>query len=197
MSEILTFHFEGALANTHRMNFYESARFQYASARLVVKLAQFRKSGKFNKHITSKSNFGIELKSHTDGSFNINIEDPGQIQEDNPFIKISLSDLIAYISERVIEKISPSTLSTAMASSIGQADEIPLTPSTAEIDILVNEILAGKIQPSILSSPLQDLVKRRISEMHREKRLALNEQAISHISDPQGQKLIAMSAPPY
>jgi hypothetical protein len=49
MPETLTFHFEGALADSHRMNFYESARFQYAAARLMVKLAQFRQRGRFVK----------------------------------------------------------------------------------------------------------------------------------------------------
>lgn len=88
MSETLTFHFEGALADSHKMNFYESARFQYAAARLMVKLAQFRKSGKFSKNITSKSNFDIKLISQSDGSFNINVEDPGQETSQGNFIKI-------------------------------------------------------------------------------------------------------------
>lgn len=75
MAERLTFHFEGALADEHKMNFYESARFQYAAARLMVKLAQFRRTGKFVKKISTRSNVGVQLVSQADGSFNINIED--------------------------------------------------------------------------------------------------------------------------
>jgi hypothetical protein len=93
MSEALTFHFEGALADSHRMNFYECARFQYAAARLMVKLAQFRKQGSFKKKITNSSNFNIELVSQSNGSFNINIEDHEQLATEDSFIEISLPDL--------------------------------------------------------------------------------------------------------
>jgi len=110
MPEMLTFHFEGALADAHAMNFYESARFQYAAARLMVKLAQFRHSGRFVQKITNNSNFDIKLKSQSDGSFNINVEDSGQSKSDDPFIKISLADLIAYVSERIVGKIIEDSL---------------------------------------------------------------------------------------
>ncbi|WP_327209526.1 hypothetical protein [Rhizobium leguminosarum] len=113
MPETLTFHFEGALADSHRMNFYESARFQYAAARLMVKLAQFRQGGKFVQKITTSSNFNIQLASQSDGSFNINVEDPGQDPTEDQFIKISLADLIAYVSERIVEKIDETTLTNA------------------------------------------------------------------------------------
>lgn len=195
MSETLTFHFEGALADVHRMNFYESARFQYAAARLVVKLAQFRKNGKFAKNITSKSNFSIQLKSQSDGSFNINIEDPGQPPEDKPFINISLADLIAYVSERVIEKIDEPTLATAAALPPGQVDGAQSPNPATALDSLASDVMAGNSQVASLPDSVQDLVKRRIAESHREARLAENESTISRISSDQGQKLIAMSAP--
>ncbi|PPJ44498.1 hypothetical protein C0075_26245, partial [Rhizobium sp. KAs_5_22] len=75
---------------------------------------------RFVKSITNKSNFSIQLKSQSEGSFNINVEDPGQSEDENPFINISLADLVAYVSERVIEKIDEPTLSTVSAPSDGQ-----------------------------------------------------------------------------
>ncbi len=191
MSETLTFHFEGALADSHRMNFYESARFQYAAARLVVKLAQFRQHGRFVKSITNKSNFSIQLKSQSEGSFNINVEDPGQSEDENPFINISLADLVAYVSERVIEKIDEPTLSTVSAPSDGQQP----TSSTSKLSVLVDDVIAGRVSADSFSDSTQELVKRRISEYHREQRLVENEAAVSSISSSQSQKLIAMSAP--
>lgn len=110
MPENLTFHFEGALADEHRMNFYESARFQYAAARLLVKLSQFRTSGRFSKKISNKSNYDVRLVSHSDGSFNINVEDSGKGKSDDEFMDVSLGDLVAYVSERVIEKIDEDSL---------------------------------------------------------------------------------------
>jgi hypothetical protein len=62
MSEKLTFHFEGGLADEHKLDFYEAARFQYAAARLVVKLSQFRARGNFVKKITNTSNQDIVLR---------------------------------------------------------------------------------------------------------------------------------------
>ena len=87
MREALSFHFEGSLADEHRMNFYESARFQYAAARLIVKLAQFRQRGNFSQKITNNSNIAIELVAQTEGSFNINVEIPEQGPTDEEFVK--------------------------------------------------------------------------------------------------------------
>ncbi|MDW7553246.1 hypothetical protein D9623_29780 [Azospirillum brasilense] len=197
MSEALTFHFEGALADSHRMNFYECARFQYAAARLMVKLAQFRNQGKFAKKITNSSNFNIDLVSQSDGSFNINVEDSGQSTHDNPFIEISLADLIAYVSERIIEKVDDDTLSNAAISNRGRqsirdiADEDP----AAALNKLVQAAMDDRALTTNLPAEVQDLVKRRVAELYRERRLTLSQPAISRIDAARSQKLIAMSAP--
>jgi hypothetical protein len=191
MPEILTFHFEGSLADSHRMNFYESARFQYAAARLMVKLAQFRAGGKFVQKITNNSNFNIQLTSQSEGSFNINVEDPGQGASKDDFIKISLADLIAYVSERIVEKIDEAALTNAPAT-LGEG--APVAP-TSVIDQLAAAAIAGQpINPG-LPVEIQDLVKRRVAETHRERRMVESESAISRIDFARSQKLIAMSAP--
>lgn len=197
MSEALTFHFEGALADSHRMNFYECARFQYAAARLMVKLAQFRQQGKFVKKITNSSNFNIELVSQSDGSFNINIEDHGHAATEDPFIEISLADLIAYVSERIIEKVDEETLSNVAISNRGRqsvrdiADEDP----AAGLDKLVQAAMDNRALTADLPGEVQDLVKRRVAELYRERRLTVSQRAISRIDVARSQKLIAMSAP--
>jgi hypothetical protein len=55
----LLFHFQGGLADQNRMDFYEAARFQYAAARLSVKLDQFRRTGRFSKRVTESSRTNI------------------------------------------------------------------------------------------------------------------------------------------
>lgn len=69
----LQFHFTGRIADRNMMDFYESARFQYAAARLSVKLDQFRRTGRFSKRITAESRTNIDLHAFSPGSFNLNI----------------------------------------------------------------------------------------------------------------------------
>ena len=193
MAEHISFHFEGALADSHRMNFYESARFQYAAARLMVKLAQFRRYGKFVKNITNASNIDIQLATHSDGSFNINVEDTTATSASEYFVDMSLADLLAYISERLIEKIDESTLSVINDSS-GDS-QLPGRGATAALDRMVKEAIANGSAPESLSSAVQALIKRRVAENYREGRMADNETQISRIDFARSQKLIAMSAP--
>ena len=193
MSETLSFHFEGALADAHRMNFYEAARFQYAAARLLVKLAQFRTLGRFSQRITEKINYDIQLASQVDGSFNINVEDPGQTATDESFIQISLSDLVAFVSERLIEKIDDAALDGATSNADGGSQAS--SASSRAIDRIVQEVLAGKPLTAGLPEQVKELVRRRVAELHREGRLAESKKAISRIDFARSQKLVAMSAP--
>ncbi|WP_462117776.1 hypothetical protein [Methylorubrum extorquens] len=144
MAERLAFHFDGALADSHRMNFHESARFQYAAARLLVKLAQFRSEGKFVKNITNGTNLDIQLVSQSDGSFNINVEGTSQSSSEDPFVKTSLADLIAYVSERIVEKVDDSVLhGVALANRRRVVDGAPDSPDpAAAIEQLVEAAMA-------------------------------------------------------
>ena len=197
MVKKLSFHFEGALADSHRMNFYESARFQYAAARLIVKLAQFRHRGRFVKKITSSSNFDIQLVSQSEGSFNVNIETPEQNVTEEAFVRISVADLIAYVSERIIEKIDESTLANMTGSYRGALARAGVDDQDAgsTLDGLVDAAIADD---AIISSvPLQDreLFKRRVAEAYRERRLTESQGSIARIDFARSQSLISMSAP--
>ncbi|MBT0958393.1 hypothetical protein IV417_13465 [Alphaproteobacteria bacterium KMM 3653] len=191
MSEKLTFHFEGALADENRMNFYESARFQYAAARLLVKLSQFRNAGKFNKKISSKSNFDVRLASHSDGSFNINVEDAAKGKSDDEFMNVSLGDLVAYVTERVIEKIDEESLKDAgMISRQTDADQ-----AQSKVDEIAESVNTGDTALDSVPAKIRDVVKRRLAEVSREERMIDNSDAIKKIDFARSQKLIAMSAP--
>jgi hypothetical protein len=196
MSEKLTFHFEGALTESHRMNFYEAARFQYAAARLMVKLAQFRADGRFVKNITNGSNPDIRLADQSSGSFNIVIEDSSR-KPDEQFVDTSLSDLVAYVSDRVIEKIDDNTLGKVRSfipggRGVGKAaDKAPVLA----LDDMIEAAIADKKTASTLPAEVNDLMKRRSAEAYREKRLVESQSTVSRIDLPRSQKLIAMSAP--
>lgn len=202
MSEKVTFEFGGALADKHRMNFYEAARFQYAAARLLVKLAQFRNAGKFAKNITDQSNLGITLESQSDGSFRINTEVPepgpqqtGQTQ--NVFLNMTLADLLAYVIERVIAKTDDSDLLNLLSTIpeiVERFGPLSMTDGALLENIvraLINEPeLRGKIFPEA-----SELVERRVSELTRQDRLVASKGQVARIDAPREQKLISMAAP--
>ncbi|RYF39426.1 MAG: hypothetical protein EOO38_23305 [Cytophagaceae bacterium] len=197
MAEKLVFHFEGALSDEHQMNFYEAARFQYAAARLMVKLAQFRATGSFVKNITYKSNFGILLESQNDGSFNINTSSPTPEEGDKKFADLSMADLLAYISERLVEKGDEAALIASVNARrkvVGsKADAIAET--LADADAVVSAIAADPEARNALGPDARDAVERRIAEIDREDRLVVRRAEISKIDAPREQKLISMSAP--
>lgn len=103
-AEKIVFHFEGSLADSHSLNFYEAARFQYAAARFVVKLLQFRASGSFVKKITNNTNSDILLETHSRGSFDISILIPIAMAAKDAFISTSASQLMSYVFERLVGK---------------------------------------------------------------------------------------------
>lgn len=193
MPELLSFHFKGALADGHMMNFYEAARFQYAAARLMVKLAQFRESGRFTTKITDKTNLSIQLIAQDPGSFNINVQAPIQSTTDEAFVNISLSDLIAYVSERLIEKIDEQTIKEIAPT--GRRARAGSSLSETTLENLIEDAMAGKDMTARLPAHVQDAVKRRVAESYRERRLAESSKAISRIDFARSQKLISMSAP--
>jgi hypothetical protein len=199
VAERITFHFEGAQADDHRMNFYEAARFQYGAARLLVKLAQFRETGKFVANISDKSNHNVELVAQRGGSFNYNVEEtkPGA----DAFLNIALSDLVAYVAERVIEKLDETTMAKVVLPDLDydedededEAEDDGL--DVAEIDDMAEAVLAGDKLTASLSPETSKIIKRRVAEVYRERRLAAAAKAIANITEDQSQKLLAMAAP--
>lgn len=69
MAEEIDFRFQGGLSDGHEMDFYEAGRFQYGAARLMVKLDQFRRTGRFYSRVTIDNNTSIRLRNQEDGSF--------------------------------------------------------------------------------------------------------------------------------
>lgn len=192
MTELIRFHFEGSLAEEHRMNFYEAARFQYAASRLMVKLGQFRNGGKVSQKVTQKNNLDILLVTHAEGSFNVNIEDNAEKPKKGLFVDMSLTDLLAYVSDQLVGKIDESNIDDPLLGPVdADASLIPYIDNLAEL--IVNDISYMHEVPD----DLQDVVKRRVAEILRERRLARTVDAIKKISVLQRRKLIAAAAPHF
>ena len=205
MAERITFHFEGAQADDHRMNFYEAARFQYDAARLLVKLAQFRANGKFFDKISNKSNHNVQLIAQKGGSFNYNVEESEPAKDS--FLNIALSDLVAYVAERVIEKIDEAALAKVVLPALeydedeydydydDDEEKVADGLELADVDDMAEALLAGDKLTASLSPESSKIIKRRVAEVYRERRLAAAAKAIAKISEDQSQKLVAMAAP--
>lgn len=196
MSEDLDFHFTGKLADDQRMDFYESARFQYAAARLSVKLDRFRRYGKFPEKVTRKNNTGIDLRTFKDGSFIIRLLSPVLSESERPFLNLSLPSLWAYVVERVFKP--------------AQAEEIRNVLSTQSnlLDIFESRIASGDdptqqtlalLDQQRSSAPLSpetnELLERLRAESQRRRFLTETREQFSKISKEQDANLVTMAAP--
>ncbi|RGP40430.1 hypothetical protein BPTFM16_00715 [Altererythrobacter insulae] len=202
MSEKIVFQFDGALAEMHRMNFYEAARFQYAAARLLVKLAQFRSSGRFRQKITDVSNLGIVLETQSEGSFRINTDAPPplpqtEVNDQGSFLNISLADLLAYVIERVIAKTDDEDLISLFNSIPAITERFGrLNPEDSEtLEQIVRALVKEPELRASIFPEAAELVERRISELTRQNRLSAAGGQIARIDAPREQKLISMAAP--
>lgn len=200
MAEKITFEFEGRLADQHKLNFYEAARFQYAAARLLVKLSQFRSTGKFRQKITNLSNVGVTLETQEEGSFRINVDAPEPVDvgtDDGLFVNLTLTDLLAYVSERVIAKSDDAELialfnaHTEIVRRFGQISEA----DNEKIEEIVRSLIDDPELRALMYPETSELVERRVSELGRGERLMQSRGQIARIDGAREQKLISMAAP--
>ena len=202
MSEKIAFEFDGGLADHHQLNFYEAARFQYAAARLLVKLAQFRNTGRFRQKITDLSNVGIVLEAQKEGSFRINTEAPDPsaqsgLESQNVFLNMTISDLLAYVVERIIAKTDDADL-TSLFNAIPEINEkfgTLKSDDSKKLESLVRTLTIDKQLLQAVFPEASELVQRRISELARQDRLAAASAQVARIDAPREQKLISMAAP--
>lgn len=201
MGERLVFDFEGALADQHQMNFYEASRFQYAAARLLVKLSQFRNAGRFTQKITDLSNVGITLTAQSEGSFKINVDAPDSnakpAPDQNTFLDVPLANLLAYISERIIAKTDDEKLIALINAHPSLKDrfgEIPKGDGKRLEEVIRELVSDPKLRKDIFPEAAE-IIERRISELGREDKLNASRAQIARIDGAREQKLISMAAP--
>lgn len=191
----LQFYFRGGLAEQNRMDFYEAARFQYAAARLSVKLDQFRRTGRFSKRITSESRTNIDLFPFERGSFNLKIA-AAEEYEKQPKIDVPLTALWTYIIERVFQPVETSAAldlidDNSLRSEFYSLIDNNVFESTKAIDLLRSTI-ESKGQ---LATTEAELLDRLISEAERRAYLASHRDLLSMISPEQDAALVTMATP--
>lgn len=189
--------FTGKLADANRMDFYEAARLQYATARLAVKLDRFRRYGKFPKKVTTASNTGIDLTPFDKGSFHIRFDAPINESSDNWFINVPLSALWAYVIERVFKPADDADIRRGLFweddlldsydSSIREAED----PARRTLNLVGNASASGRP----LDEEAVQLANRLYSEAERRAYLTSISHLLAPISAEQDAKLVTMAAP--
>jgi len=195
MRDEVQFRFSGQLAEHHRMDFYEAARFQYAAARLSVKLDQFRRTGGFTKRVTSATKTDIDLLPSKAGSFEFSIVASAQ-DPDGFKIPVPLTALWAYILERVFTPVGASAALDMIDDGSLRSEFFSLLD---ENDFEANQAIAllrQQInQTGTLSEKESELLSKLISETERRAYLASHRHLFELISPSQDAELITMAAP--
>ncbi|WP_075218252.1 hypothetical protein [Mongoliimonas terrestris] len=197
MEEEIVFHFDGALSSDHKMNFYEAARFQYAAARLLVKLDQFRKRGRFTDKVTVRSNQEIFLKPHGDGSFDIFALAPLMAMAGDYFVNVTMQNMLAYVFDRVIGKSSDSDVANSLnevrqiVDAVGRINDNDSENMSRALSIIQHD---QALKQGLTANVIENY-ERRIAELERSRSVAAKADELSKISSEQEQKLLSMSAP--
>ncbi|CDX43061.1 hypothetical protein MPLDJ20_60097 [Mesorhizobium plurifarium] len=97
MSELIRVKFDGGLAGTGQLHFYEYSRSQYAMARFIATIEHFRRTGKVAERITVSSNVDIIVRSPQRGSFVEDLLIPAIQQGMATVLSTPLSSLISYV----------------------------------------------------------------------------------------------------
>ncbi|SIO21711.1 hypothetical protein SAMN02745824_3395 [Parasphingorhabdus marina DSM 22363] len=193
--DALNFHFQGGLADSNRMDFYEAARFQYAAARLSVKLDQFRKTGRFSKRVTAASRTNIDLFPFEKGSFNLNVA-ASTSEDDEAKIDVPLTALWTYIIERVFQPIETSAAldlidDNALRSEFFELVDHNIFDSNEAIEVLRSRFETDRgLEPSE-----NELLDRLISEVERRSYLKSHRDLLAQITPDQDAALVTMATP--
>lgn len=197
MAEEIDFTFAGALADRHALDFYEAGRFQYGAARLMVKLDQFRQSGRFSSRVTYDNNTRILLRTQQDGSFIISTIVPALIAARDAFVQAPISLMWSYVVDRVVKPASSDNLRDALQTQRSLietynndiADRAEQNRRT--YDLLEDRIARG----DRLTDENRELYERLLAEGQRRAYLEGYADVVRRITPDQEARLTSMASP--
>jgi hypothetical protein len=197
VTDVIRFKFDGKLADDHRMDFYESARFQYAASRLCIKLDRFRREGSFPKKITNVSNTGLQLTTYKEGSFGIEVAAPILVAVAPLLVEVPLSAMWTYVIERIFRPADSGDVQAALATQRHLIDSYDRTiKGQEEMGIRTLDLLQAQIaRKEELSAENAALYERLLAEQTRRAFLEGKEQAFRQITPEQDARLVTMAAP--
>lgn len=197
MDESLEFVFDGQLAAQNQMDFYEAARFQYAAARLLVKLDNFRRNGDFPKKITYKNTPNINVLPSRPGSFGIDIFAPFVAVAAPMLVEVPLSSMLSYVIDRVFRSADDDVIREALATQrdLIETFDNAIAGRDRTIDRTL-DLLQNKIErEEFLTDQVISLQDRIIADQQRRIELAEYGPQLRGITEEREADLITMSAP--
>lgn len=93
----IRFSFDGGMAAKNQMSFYEAARFQYAAARLILKLEHFRKTQRVLDKVSEKIEADIRVSAAKKGSWELEVLIVLLPAVTECLVKVPLEILFAYL----------------------------------------------------------------------------------------------------
>lgn len=175
MDETISFIFDGKIAAGNRMDFYESARFQYSASRLMVKLDNFRKSGTFPKKITYKNTPEILLLPSRSGSYWLEVVAPIASLFGPMLIEVPISAMFSYVVDRIFKSTDDDTIRSILSNQRELLDSYDHAISGRDNTIdRTLEMLQNRIdRDDYLNDEVRKLHERIIS--YQDRRLQLSE----------------------
>lgn len=197
MAEEIDFTFFGALSDSHTLDFYEAGRFQYGAARLMVKLDQFRRTGRFSSRITYDNNTRILLRTQEEGSFIIATLAPAAAAIGEAFVQAPISLMWAYVADRVLKRATNDDLRTSLETQGGLLQSFDANIAGRDehqrrtLDLLTERVDRG----DALTDANQMLYERLLAETQRSAYLQGEADVLRRISPEQDAKLVSMATP--
>ena len=106
-NELITFKFEGGLADKHQMNYYDAARFHYGAARLLLKLQHYKHTGRVLSRVSVSVDADFRMEAPVAGSLVHTIWDFTKDIAEKPYIKAPLSTVVGWVTKKLTANTDP------------------------------------------------------------------------------------------
>ena len=179
------------------MDFYESARFQYAASRLLVKLENFRRTGEFPKKITYKNTPDIEILPARSGSFGIDVIVPALVTLTPILIEVPISALLSYVIDRVFRPADDEAIREALATNreLVQTFDKAIAGRDATIERTLTMLQNRMDNDDDLNTEIRGLYERLIADSQRRSELGNFRSELRKIGEERSAELVTMAAP--
>lgn len=121
-AETISLVYDGGLAGTGQLQFYEFSRASYAFARMIATIEHFRRTGQIAQRINRNSYVNLIIRAPEKGSFPLDILIPifSEIAKEAPnYAKVPIGVLLKYVAHSVTSYLSPKQEKEVLAA--GQA----------------------------------------------------------------------------
>ena len=198
MAERIDFLFDGKIAADQKMDFYESARFQYSASRLLVKLDNFRRTGTFPKKISYKNTPEILILPLREGSFGIEILIPLAAAAVPLIYEVPISYLFSYVADRIFKSGDGESIARTLAERDGRHFEVFQQTIEGRDDTI--ERTLGLLQEQIgqnanLHEDIKQLYERLLADQQRRGVLRNEAETLRRIPKDSEAELLTMAAP--